>query len=383
MTSENQTTELLKRLCSVLSIAFCAISLSTSACKPRSESSQLSNIYIADESSSSRGNTRRHPANVHEANWTVEAAKRGCSGILISPTQMLLNAHCNAKAGDFFRSGRAAVGRGVDDIKVSKVLELGSPDTIDYALLEITWLQPMDKAQTFPPLIAQSPDDVLFAAGPDEGDPIFTVGFPADKSAWGATYAEGQAKALQSGGIIRFNIGVINGNSGGGIIKKDNNMLLGLVKGGVDNKGEAGWDRNDPNNAETWNSGVAIWEILKVSKVLRTLYPNGRHQLLKNQFVPRTQLYLGIESLPDGERLWVSAGYNTEKIVICDASVVSCQASTAKAEILTLSQEKSDRRRFQSKAQSELDQRSLQLLAYDAKDNIIAKRRVKLIKVNK
>lgn len=357
------------------------LALLGSACKPIAATSELSNIYKSDESSSSSGNPRRHPATSEESNWTVEAAVRGCSGILISPKYMLLNAHCNARVGDLYRSGRTAVARGENDLKVIRIVEQGSKQTIDYALLEVSWITPMSEQQTFPPFIALSPKDLLLGTGGDDGDRLFTVGYPSDKEAWATTYAEGQAKSLDDDGELRFNIGVINGSSGGGLIKKDNFMLVGLVRAGTYEKGDAGWNKNDPSLEKTWNIGVPSWEIAKISKTFAALYPNGKHYLLRNEFVPKTQIFLGVEDLASGPILWVTGGSSTNKIIVCDIKVISCLPGSDGAEALSFQALQGDRRRFKlPPSKAALDQRSVQVMAYDAANNLLAKRRVKLTK---
>ena len=93
---------------------------------------------------------------------------------------------------------------------------------------------------------------------------VITVGFPADKNLdFPRTmkpvpiYAEGYAKAYGDEKIY-YNIGSINGNSGGAVLRADDHRIVRLTNGGARNYGQGGWDHNDPEDRDAWNFGAAM-----------------------------------------------------------------------------------------------------------------------------
>jgi hypothetical protein len=351
--------------------------LTLCACEQRLIQSRLDNIYKEDESQQPLGNARRHQASLEEALWTVAA--QGCSGTLLGPRHLLLAAHCQAQAGDQFRSGWSVITNGPRDLSVSRVIE--SDARLDYALLEVQWLRPMPSQQVFPPLIAIDPAQVFVSSKPDEGDLLFTVGFPDDKSeTWTVTYAEGQAKSVQ-GSRILFNAGVINGNSGGSLLKKDSKLLVGITTGGTRNFGEPGWNQNDKERPENWNFGTPLWEIYKVSPELQSLYPNGQRSELSGTFVPRTQLYLALESSGKGDILWVSGGHEVAQILLCPKDRSTCETTVLGTETLDFQLQRNDRRFYRrTQPLTYTGREQLNLIALDRKGEVIGKRRVQLQK---
>jgi V8-like Glu-specific endopeptidase len=250
----------------------------TAACTDGGSGSDTNDIFRQD-AGDGNGNARRHKATAAEMLWTVSMG--GCTGHLLSPDYMMTAAHCTPAANARYRSGSAiAKGQTSTDITVQQVVELDP--TLDYAIMKISWAAgAMPKDQRFPPLVATDPSDVVTGTGPSDGDALFTVGFPGDKtSTWGVTYAEGFAKE-KAGDKLVYNIGIINGNSGGGVWRKKDNMLVSLTNGGPHVLGAFGWDTSDVADANAWNYGVGMWNVYAASATLRDIFPNGRNRYAK------------------------------------------------------------------------------------------------------
>ena len=355
------------------SLSLIALASLLGACQA-SQSSQSKDIYTTDVGATANGNTRRHQASVQEANWTVNAD--GCSGTLIDAEHILLAAHCKAKVGDTYQSGLSVLTKGAKDIRVSSVLEQSTE--LDYALLGISWIRPASAQQAYPNRIAIEASEVYLNSDPDQGDQLFTVGFPDDKAnVWSATYAEGQAKVV-AGDRISFNVGIINGNSGGGVLKRDNMMLVAVATSGRSNYSEPGWDKNDPNNPIHWNSGTPTWSIYRQSRLLPQLFPNGVRRDLGQSFAPKTQLFVALDSTNE-PRLWVSSNHETDKILLCPATASRCSAGTAGHEVLSFREQRSERKLYQ-RSQVMTADTSYLLQAFDAKGQLIGSRPVQIQK---
>jgi hypothetical protein len=348
--------------------------LCSMACRPL-KNSVLHDIYWEDKSSQISGNSRRHAASAEEILWTVHVA--GCSGILLNPRYVLTADHCETKVGDRLRTGWSILTRGTQDLEVSAVTE-GSA-ALDYRILEVKWLTPVPKTIPYPPRIATQADDVFAGFDVDQGDEIFTVGFPDDRAGvWSATYAEGQAKASK-GSLLFFNAGVINGNSGGGVLKKETHMLVSLANGGRHGLGEAGWDRADKEDPSSWNYGTGLWSIYPQSPLLQKIFPAGVNALYANTFQPKTKIYLAITDDARSAKLWIAASSQTKKLLICPGLVTACQ--TDSPDVLNLSAQNTHQGRsfYQSPVAPE-SLPELTLVALDQDGSAIGQRQVVLEK---
>ncbi len=355
-----------------------SVGISLAACKPKSNSS-LKNIYSEDASSRASGNSRRHSATENEATWAVDAA---CgSAILLDASHLLQAAHCDPQVGEKYSSGLAIIEGRKDDIVARKLLETNAD--LDFVIVEIEWLDSLPDKQKFPPYIAIDDSEVLFGAETDQGDFLFTVGFPNDKDKiWPVTYAEGQAKYLRQQTLF-YDVGVINGNSGGPLFKKDNNMLVGLVTGGANEYEAKGWDQSDRSDPQVWNKATPTWEIYKVSPVLRSLFPDGKHHTLTDVFVPKTRIYLAVEASSEGDYVWVSVGHETKSVLMCSGSLDSCRTGAKGAESLTFKDFKQDRKFFRSKeTKVGLSGKKISFIALDQNGKQLARRRVQMKKEN-
>lgn len=299
----------------VLTSIFVLISMS---CKQNLTDSFLKDVYRIDIGKDGKGTVRRHEAGLQEINWTIRAP--GCSGILLNPSLVLTASHCKLAAGATLSSGFAVATRSEPDIVVESVVEQNR--SLDYSIVSVKWTRPMPSQQTFPPWIAIEPEQVFASQLKDQGDLLFSVGFPDDKARqWSGTYSQGQAKTIE-GSRMTFNIGLINGNSGGAVLKKDNLMLVAIAIGGNKRFGEAGWDQADADNPKDWNFGTTTWAIYNTSKALQKAFPNGRNEFLKDSNLPRTSLYLSVEDKNSLVR--VSGNIETDSVLLCAPGTYPC-----------------------------------------------------------
>lgn len=342
------------------------------SCKPIRSTSALKDIYSADAIDESR----RHEANAQEVNWTIKAVS--CSAILLSPTLVLSAKHCNLKAGDKLRSGWSVYTRGKIDLQVTELLE--SNAILDFAIAKVKFTSPMSSAQTFPPFIAMSPEELYASKGKNEGDRLFSVGFPDDKDkVWNVTYAEGQLKT-QEPNRIHFNIGIINGNSGGGILKKENSMLVGIAVGGSKSFNENGWNQNSLDDPAAWNYGTPTWAIYKASQVLRDQFPDGRNKYFGGSFIPKTQLYLSLKTEGEDVQLKVATGLEVETLLLCPKATFPCSSTTSGVKSLEFSKRASGRKFYSpSELMPKKDLSLLGLVALDKNGKVIGQRKVSLI----
>lgn len=231
--------------------------------QPSENGSTLHDIFTQDTGQ------RRHKATNEEMLWTI--SMNGCTGHLLNTQYMMTANHCSPTVGATYTSGSSLAKGAGKDITVASKTECNS--SLDFCILKITWKNGTAPAdQNFPPKIATAASQVVVSTQADQGDFIFTVGFPGDQK--GATYAEGQLKKVQGNNLV-YNMGIINGNSGGGVWRKSDKMLVSLTNNGPNALNQSGWNNNDVNDSTHWNYGAGMWNAYNASSTLKTIFPNG------------------------------------------------------------------------------------------------------------
>lgn len=236
--------------------------------------SRLGDIYLEDEKDPSR----RHKATDEERLWTVSLG--GCSASLLSSDYLITAHHCGIKVNKKATSGYCLNNGCRNDITITESLD--KDRGLDFHIFKIRWKNgKMPEGQKFPPSILTDDNDLKTGKKIGEGDEIFTVGFPADKTSWGATFAKGRLKTKDSS-YISYNIGIINGNSGGAVWRIEDKMLVGLTNHGPHAMGMPGWDKNKLDDPKAWNGGTNMAVAYKKSKVLQEIFPNGKNRYSSN-----------------------------------------------------------------------------------------------------
>lgn len=212
----------------------------------------------------------RHPATKDEIAWTVNVS--GCSGSLVTPAMLLTANHCSPRAGAAYTSGGCLVLGCSRDLKATRVVECD--EGLDYCLVEVKAARTDAMAlQRFTPQVLTDPSQLQLGRD-SEATALFTVGFPGDKGR--AMHASGFSKKLDNESLY-YNIGVINGNSGGAVWTTHGFRLVTLTNFGPHQLGEPGWDGNDPEDERAWNGGARVDAIYRASEKFRALFPDGKN----------------------------------------------------------------------------------------------------------
>jgi V8-like Glu-specific endopeptidase len=346
--------------------------------------SRAKDIFTDDASNDPNGGERRHKATSDERLWTI--SMNGCTGHLIAPDYMMSANHCQPQAGAQYTSGAAMVKGQQNDVTVLEVEE--ADGTYDYSIMHIKWRSGQKPPeQRFPSLIATKAGDLKPSRAHGAGDEIFTVGFPGDKTrTWGATYSEGRAKQA-SDGHLYYDMGIINGNSGGGVWRKSDHMLVSLTNGGAMILGQAGWDQANVDDANRWNFGPAMWEVYARSQRLQDLFPNGKNRFdgadgggADGGTVDAASLAVALEQAPDDlERsaIFVGAPTSATSVVVCADAASACRAGASIAHAASLVRTTSGRAVFVTADSLPLhDGLRLTAVALDRSGKVLASRDV-------
>jgi hypothetical protein len=212
----------------------------------------------------------RRVANAEELRWTVNVG--GCSGSMLSTRYLITANHCSPRADSKYTSGGCMVLNCKSDMQAVRVVE--SFADLDVSIVEVKWLR-ADTAwkQRYTPQIQMKSEEVTTGRDGGSTTKIFTVGYPVDKRG-SAMYAEGYAKA-KPGSSLRYNVGIINGNSGGPVWRHDDYTLVSLTNNGPHAFNERGWNNNDPENSNSWNGGPQMDVVYRRSKILPTIFKDG------------------------------------------------------------------------------------------------------------
>ena len=341
--------------------------------------SDLDNIYLEDNSAS-----RRRKATDDELLKVVKL--KGCTGHLMHPEYLMTAAHCNIKKRDTYSSGSAIVNRSAPkDITIEEIVENNS--SLDFTIAKISWANGFPKDQKFTTLISTSQSDVSFSKNPETGDEVITIGYAADKAAeWGATYSEGRLKNFNRTDLI-YNAATINGNSGGGVWKKSDGMLVSLTNGGPQAINRPGWNSSSKDNEAAWNRGVAMWVAYANSAKLRELFPNGRSIAASSANnssdlanVNSSKIYIAAESIAGGAVIYASVNSKVNRTAICTIGTKKqCEAAGGKYKLMRANKTLNGRKIFESKNINISENSVITIVSLNDENQIIKTREIEFL----
>ena len=221
----------------------------------------------------------RHPAQGSE--FYLGLYVGGCGGCMLTPTIGLSAGHCHdvqptIQSGVALRDGTGPDGR------ITRTIEWQSPDSgFDYWIFEVSWNGGgLPAGQRLVPEIQTSQAELQIGDNATS-DRIYTLGFPGDVSnGTQLFYSWGYPKSPGTDKIITNNISLINGNSGGCIMRESDNLLVSIVSGGPHALGDSGWNGADWNDSSHWNQGPALWQLYPSSSTFKNVFPNGKNRYL-------------------------------------------------------------------------------------------------------
>lgn len=228
----------------------------------------------------------RTVATSHQLRWTV--SMNGCSASMLSPRYLLTAHHCSPRVGAIYTSGGCLDLGCKNDLRVTRIAEQNSG--FDSDIVEVEWLRTDSRwRQRYAPRV-QVKDTELQLGRDSEATELFTVGFPGDKQK--PMYAVGFAKEFD-GNYLNYNLGSINGNSGGAVWKTSDFTLVSQTNHGPHQLNQPGWNGNDPEDSKAWNGGPRMSLLYRASQVLKNVFPNG-----ENLDISREGFLIWDENLP-------------------------------------------------------------------------------------
>ncbi len=241
-------------------------------CKARTPDSTLNEYIYKDR-------VRRDPTSNEFSQFV---SLNGSSGVLLSPKWLMVTNHqCDSWKKDGFFAPIIRQHSTNDMLIALAPVERSSLDGgYDYCLVEVAGFKSGMKIQ-FPKSIWVSEEQVSIKS--TGGDMLYSLGFPSDNERMSKpTYSNGAARNLilndNKATFLEFDVSGTKGNSGGPIYRQSDGMLVSIVSGSK--RGAFAPEYAEQDDPRTWSWGPALFEVIKSSKILQDIFPEGKNRFI-------------------------------------------------------------------------------------------------------